>query len=496
MSEAEPATFGRYNVLRVLAHGGQSKVWLCKGPDGPVAVKSSRGLVARKALLREAVILQKAPHPILATYVDHASDGSWLALEYINGEPIDVWSEGRPATEITAVFEKLITGILHLHRHKIVHGDVKPSNVLVTGSGAVTLLDLGVARRINEKLEGFTGTLGYAAPELLQGAALTASADVYSVGALLYRCLAGRTPFVAPDPAALGYLPLVSLPLPITAFDQRSSRKLDRVVLRMLARNPANRPGNLAQVVELLRRSRGVPHARPVIGMLGVRDELLRAVVAAADDEGRVAVVYGPPGCGRRTLIAETVEAARREGLTYIPPEDTEAFVAAARAGRPPVTVVRTSGPWQTLADAIFKQRLSGLVLIHSDRPKSVLPRGAIQVTPPPLSLEEAKTVARLRGADVEQVPNWWRKSKGTPMLFIGFIEASQRGPSPLDRSTLPGEARRLLDALDHVGEARVCDLAVALKLDEHSLLDWCDLLLAHEAIEVGHGGITIRIAT
>src|SRR5262249_28263235 len=148
-----------------------------------------------------------------------------------------------------------------------------------------------------QKVEGFRGTLGYAAPELLDGRGPSVATDVYGLGALLYTALVGRNPFVAPDPAALTYLPLVSLPPPPSWSGPETTPALTQLRLGTLARHPG-RPPPAAGPRKNGAKGRAPPPGPPILGMAEEREELRRAVVGAADGEPRVVVVYGVAGSG------------------------------------------------------------------------------------------------------------------------------------------------------------------------------------------------------
>ena len=187
----------------------------------------------------------------------------------------------------------------------IFHGDIKPGNVLVDVDGQVKVLDFGVAVSGTDGVKGFRGTPGFAAPELLRGERASAASDVYGLGATLYAALSGRPPFVAPDLAALGYLPMVSLPEPISSLKIGIPSHLSSLIMVLLARDAQRRPSDLDKIADVLAKAADSPPAACVVGMRAEREELRRAVVGAADGECRVVVLYGPSGCGRRTPITE-----------------------------------------------------------------------------------------------------------------------------------------------------------------------------------------------
>ncbi|MCA9495216.1 MAG: serine/threonine-protein kinase PknK, partial [Myxococcales bacterium] len=491
---------GPYIPQQLLAMGAQASVWLATGPDGAeVALKVARGEDGKRGIAREARILAVHGHPNLVRSLGSDPGGDWIALERIEGLTVDQWARDQSPEAVVAVAQKLVDAIEYLHAQSIVHGDIKPSNVIVDLSGEPHLLDLGVAVEPGEQVDGFRGTLGYAAPELLNGRPPSSATDLYGLGALLYTALTGRTPFVAPDPAALTYLPLVSLPASPAAFRPELPASLTQLLLALLARDPDRRPSDLGRVRDALDRASQTLPAPPVLGMLEEREELRRAVVGAADGEPRVVVLYGSPGSGRRTLIAETVEYARREGLPYLKGTDPQAALEQLRvANRPAVLVMKAAykGARQ-LAEIALKDGLRCLLLLHADRPLSGL-HGAIQLTPSPLSVQDAARLARLWGADPDQAESWWRQSMGLPIAIVGRIRAfrRQRGLTQTHHSQLPSESRRILEFLR--GQPRMrCDvvhLATELQMSEHVLLDHCEVLFAEDLVEPADDGAMLAI--
>ena len=503
MSEPAPTQVGPYTPRQLLAFGAQAQVWRADGPDGPVALKVARAPVHYASLQRELDVRASLSHPSLVPVLASDVSAGWLAMELVDGPTIDQWSRNEPLEVVAERALQLVDVVHELHEAGYIHGDIKPSNVLVDDQGQLRLIDLGVAHRIGDPSEGFKGTLGYAAPELLRGEAPTPTTDMYGLGALLYSCITGRTPFVAPDPAALTYLPLVSLPPPPAAFVPDIPSTLNQLLLALLARAKARRPSSLDRLRDALRSTSTSNPPPPLLGMLAEREELRRAVVGAADGEPRVVVLYGPPGAGRRTLIAEAVEYARREGLPYLKGADPNTLLATLReAKHPSVLVMRgASKAARQLAGLVMKESLPCLLLLHADRPLPALAQaGAILLTPAPLTERDALRLARMFGVESDDVGTWWRQTMGLPAALLGCIRAWRRdeGLTVTSAARLPANSKRVYEALRAKPKMRapVTALAAELRMGEHTLLDHCEVLFAEQLIEPLEDGEMVGVVT
>jgi serine/threonine-protein kinase len=298
---------GAYRIVRELGRGGMGRVFLAERDDhqyaGQVAVKMLAGGGLGHGLedrfRTECQVLADLRHPGIAGLLDAGTtaDGdSYLVMEYVDGEPIDVFCDRRRMTvdQRLALFQRLCDAVQHAHRNLVVHRDIKPNNVVVTAEGEPKLLDFGIAKlldldraraldlhRTSDVTRMLTPTT--ASPEQLRGEAVTTTTDVYALGHLLYRLLTGRTPYpaAATDRFALPQAILNDEPLRPSLAVQRdagsqpdsSSREqiaaqrgttperlarrlvgdLDTIVLKALRKEPERRyatPTQLAEDVE------------------------------------------------------------------------------------------------------------------------------------------------------------------------------------------------------------------------------------------------------
>jgi len=209
--EAQTRSWGAYRYLGVLGSGGMGAVYLAERVDGElqhkVAVKVLRTDAERPGwrarFLKERQFLTYLNHPSVVHLIDagHTENREpYLVMEYVDGTPIDAYCEKLDLHDQLRLFLLLCDGVAHAHRHLIIHRDLKPSNILVDRSGQPKILDFGIAKLLDETGANRTITidrlltLNYASPEQLRGGEETTATDVYSLGAILYKIIVGRSP--------------------------------------------------------------------------------------------------------------------------------------------------------------------------------------------------------------------------------------------------------------------------------------------------------------
>ncbi|WP_341889066.1 serine/threonine-protein kinase [Variovorax sp. YR752] len=294
IADAPGDVVGPYRLLHPLGEGGMATVWLAERIDGSLqrreALKLPRsgwaiGLAQRMA--RERDILATLEHPRIARLYDAGvtpAGRPWLAMELVEGTPIDVHC-GTHALAVPArlrLFLQVADAVSHAHARLVVHRDLKPSNILVTPGGEVRLLDFGVAQLLHDKPDargpltqqiGRAVTPDYAAPEQLSGRPVGVAADVYSLGVVLHELLAGVRPYrLSRDtPAALeeAILSADLRPASTQASDARTARALrgdlDTILFKAMRKDPAQRYRSVeAFAADIERHLAGEPvQARP-----------------------------------------------------------------------------------------------------------------------------------------------------------------------------------------------------------------------------------------
>jgi tetratricopeptide (TPR) repeat protein len=269
-------------VLREIGRGGMGTVYLAARADDAfqklVAIKIIRhGLDTEDIIQRfrgERQILAKLDHPNVTRLLDGGTteDGlPYFVMEYIEGEPIDLYCDQRKLTitERLQLFQGVCAAVRYAHQNLVIHRDIKPGNVLVTKEGVPRLLDFGIAKLLTPGTSPGERTLTgprpltpeYASPEQIRGETITTSSDVYSLGVLLYRLLTGKNPYRLADhtPAEMervicGDEPQRASVAAGSMLGRRLRGDLDNIVLMAMRREPQRRYASVEQFSEDIRR--------------------------------------------------------------------------------------------------------------------------------------------------------------------------------------------------------------------------------------------------
>lgn len=265
-------TCGPYRLVRPLGRGGMGVVYLAERADGEVqqqvAIKLlNAGLQTAQALERfhqERQILADLSHPNIARLLTagHVSDGQpYLAMEHIEGRPIDQFCAALPIRDRVALLLQLCDAVSYAHRMLIIHRDLKPSNVLVSADGVPKLLDFGIAKLIDVSGDHTITreaalTPMYASPEQILGKHVGTSTDIYSLGALLYRLVTGREPFPAGPGVNLAQMQTAVCetgPQRPAAVNSKIDRDLESIIQMAMRKEPEARYATVDQFADDLR---------------------------------------------------------------------------------------------------------------------------------------------------------------------------------------------------------------------------------------------------
>jgi serine/threonine protein kinase len=259
---------GPYRLERLLGRGGAGEVFLAERADGQVeqlvAIKLlCRGVprpLLRSRFLQERQILAGLQHPGIVRLLDvgeTAEGRPYLVMDYIDGVPIDVYSQELDVRGKLRLFLGVCDAVAYAHRNLIIHRDIKPSNILIDKVGQPKLLDFGIAKILaaasnQTRTQERVLTPDYASPEQVRGEAQSTATDIYSLGAVLYRLLTGQSPHAFPNRTteAIDAAICTTEPVPSRRLNPELPLDLDFILLKALRKEPQERYSSVEQLAE------------------------------------------------------------------------------------------------------------------------------------------------------------------------------------------------------------------------------------------------------
>ena len=353
----------QYEVLGLLGAGGMGEVYRARDTrlDREVAIKVLPAAVADDAAVqarfeREARAAATLSHPGIVTIHEFARERGLqlVVMELLRGETLRerLDRERIPWNDTLQMAVQLADALAAAHDASIVHRDLKPENAFLTRSGAIKILDFGLATarpsattaasvaETRPDLSGagaFVGTFGYSAPEQLRGEPVDARADLFALGCILYEMLSGRRTFPGATPADVAASVLVREPAPLAVLGADVPAELDALVYRCLRKQPADRVDSAADLAAALRDIRrqalgaqatpALPSARPRppatthfdLVVIGSGPAGQRGAIAAAKAGKRVVVVDRRDRLGGVSLHQGTIPSkTTREVIVHL----------------------------------------------------------------------------------------------------------------------------------------------------------------------------------
>ncbi len=331
-------TIGQYHILSEIGRGGMAVVYKAEQTslDRFVALKvlfpnftGDSTLVER--LYREAQAAARLDHPnIVEIYEVGEHEGlHFIAMKYVDGESLDAILRRGPMPPARAlkILAQVASALDYAHRHNVVHRDIKPSNIIVSAGDRTTLTDFGLAKSTSSATltssGALVGTPTYMSPEQARGDEIDYRADIYALGVVAYEMFAGRPPFTG-NPLSIIMAHASQTPPPLRQFRPDLPAGVEAVVMKALAKEPAERYTTAGEFAAALRQALTKPAASPTAQPVG------EAVKTTAVGHSRL--VWGI--AGTIVIVALIVGlgawVATGRGRPAVPPLETPSVLAAA----------------------------------------------------------------------------------------------------------------------------------------------------------------------
>jgi eukaryotic-like serine/threonine-protein kinase len=314
---------GRYLIIRKLGTGGMANVYLAEDQElgRRVAIKilddrHANDVQFVERFRREATNAAGLSHPNIVSIYDRGeAEGTYyIAMEYLDGRTLkELILRRGPAPVKTAIdyTRQILAALRFAHKNGIVHRDIKPHNVLVDSEGRLKVTDFGIARAGASQMTeagSIIGTAQYLSPEQAKGAPVDQTSDIYSVGIVLYELLTGAVPYTGDTPVEIAMKHLSQVPEPPSTLEPQIPHEIDSIVLRSLAKDPADRYQSADEMdADLERAANGLPVAPAT--------EEAATMVLSAVDTGTMAALGGGRGESPRAPVYYDEPPRRRRSL-------------------------------------------------------------------------------------------------------------------------------------------------------------------------------------
>lgn len=263
-----PAGFvlgNRYEIMKILGRGGMGVVYKARDRslDEIVAIKMLHidNHVQADMLKRETKLARKITHRNIVRIFDlgEIQGVQFLSMEFVRGTTLkDVMRKVSrvPLSIGLRVVRSMCQGLGAAHEQGIIHGDIKPENVIINNSGEVKIMDFGVARVAKsqpQEQESVSGTPAYMPPEQFEGAPLSVQADIYSLAVLMYEMFTGRLPYNASNVVDMYKMHKFERPAPMHHLNPRISEELDKVVINAMSKAPEDRYASTESLLDAIK---------------------------------------------------------------------------------------------------------------------------------------------------------------------------------------------------------------------------------------------------
>ena len=462
---------GRYLLKDKVGTGGMATVYRAQDQvlNRTVAVKIMLPQYAGDATFaarfkQEAQAAAGLSSPYIVGVYDWGKDGDtyYIVMEYLRGTDLKSGIRSHGALDpkkVAQIGSQICAALSVAHKHEIIHRDIKPQNIMVLPDGNIKVMDFGIARAKNSHLtqdNNVLGTAHYVSPEQTRGQELGPTSDIYSLGVVMYECATGQVPFDGDDAISVALKQVNELPVPPSQLNPNLDADLERIILRCMEKDPANRfqtADELRQTLNayLAGRQVDVPEPTRVIG----------------------AVPAGGTGATETRVMSDQTQAmARPAGIGNTAVRSGSGMSSSASGGADPYGGKKKGGKGKIVAGVVAALAIIGVIAFAAF---SALNSGAKTVTVPNVlgyTQEETEELRSLNlgvktssgySDEYEEGEVMSQTPSGGLQVEEGYEVEIQisRGPEPIKTTTVPDlkgrtreEAEKLLEEAGLVGVA------------------------------------------
>lgn len=463
---------GRYLLKDKVGTGGMATVYRAQDQvlNRTVAVKIMLPQYAGDATFaarfkQEAQAAAGLSSPYIVGVYDWGKDGDtyYIVMEYLRGTDLKSGIRSHGALDpkkVAQIGSQICAALSVAHKHEIIHRDIKPQNIMVLPDGNIKVMDFGIARAKNSHLtqdNNVLGTAHYVSPEQTRGQELGPTSDIYSLGVVMYECATGQVPFDGDDAISVALKQVNELPVPPSQLNPNLDADLERIILRCMEKDPANRfqtADELRQTLNayLAGRQVDVPEPTRVIG----------------------AVPAGGAGATETRVMSDQTQAmARPAGIGNTAVRSGSGMSSSASGGADPYGGKKKGGKGKIVAGVVAALAIIGIIAFAAF---SALNSGAKTVTVPNVlgyTQEDATEELRSRNLGVKTSSGYsdeYEEGEVMSQTPSGGLQVEEgyeveiqisRGPEPVKTTTVPDlkgrtreEAEKLLEEAGLVGVA------------------------------------------
>ncbi|MBF0264231.1 MAG: protein kinase, partial [Gammaproteobacteria bacterium] len=269
-----PSKIGRFNIVKVLGQGSQGIVYLAKDPvlERQVAIKTIDKKHANKTenlnklLMDEAKVISKMSHPNIVSIYEAGEEAgtSYLVFEYIKGQTLSELIKSKQFQSLKKaipLFQSICLGMQHSHKNEIIHGDLKPANIILDENDVPKIMDFGIARLLTEQTSSdqLYGTPRYMSPEYLRNREVTAANDVYALGLILFELITGEVAIPGKDiKEIVNHVFNGKIKLP-SAYNSKQGNKethevFEHIILKATEKDRRQRFNSMQEIIDAIKK--------------------------------------------------------------------------------------------------------------------------------------------------------------------------------------------------------------------------------------------------